>query len=476
MSIKLTQSVISALSKGLELHSKGLSGEGLVPSTVRMARIGVSTGEWPESKIIKASAWLSRHVNDRKMMKNPSKWDDPPNYSPAFVAWLLWGDSGDGKGRAFIDRQADKIRSMKEAPGDRSQSTPAPPSDRIKGSKKNKPGSASRDGSGIRLSKSVEKSLSQKVKTHNEKNTSPSQKATLSSLKKVYRRGAGAYSTSHRPGVSRAAWAMARVNAYLHLLSKGKPKDPKYISDNDLLPPGHPMRKKGEPREMKYDKSSKESILYALMKDLKDVIGMMDNVAIEDLRDILIATHDRYAMICDKPAYDDAEVDNDDNSEPDEDKDSRKYGSKSKYSVDDAVDDPTYAQRSNLPADAFVPSAFFSGEDGEFSEDGEFRVSKSKLPHHVNSVTDPDDNESVDVPILRNALARFGQVDWSEVPEGTKTKPRAHLEWHADAILSSRAKECKTCRESDLDALSLDINDFRMGRYSLIMGRINAEA
>ena len=80
------------------------------------------------------------------------------------------------------------------------------------------------------------------------------------------------------------------------------------------------------------------------------------------------------------------------------------------------------------------------------------------------------------MPRLRNALARFAQVDWSEFPEGTKTKTRANLERHADAILSSRAKECKTCRESDLDALSLDINDFRMGRYSLIMGRINAEA
>ncbi len=470
MSVNLPQYVISALKKGLELYAKGLAGDGLMDSTVSMARTGVRTGRWPESKVVKASAWFSRHENDRQMMKDPSSWDTPPGYSPAFVAWLLWGDSGDGSGRAFIDRQADKIRSMKEAPGDRSQSTPAPASDRIKGSNKNKPGSASSGGSGIKLAKSVEKSLSQKVKSHNEKNTAPSQKATLSSLKKVYRRGAGAYSTSHRPGVSRAAWAMARVNAYLYLLSTGRPRDPKYISDNDLLPPGHPMRKKGEPREMKYGKSRKENILYALMKDLEDVIGMMDNVTIEDLRDILIATHDRYAMICDKPKHGDVEVDIE--VEPSVDNGDDEYEGKSR--TWDAVEDPTYAQRSNLPPDAFIPSAFFAGDDGEFSEEGEFRVSRSKLPHHVNSVTDPDDNESVDVPRLRNALARFNQVDWSGFPADTRTRTRAHLERHADAILASRSGECKTCREGDLEALELDIKDFRAGRHALILARLDA--
>ena len=65
-------------------------------------------------------------------------------------------------------------------------------------------------------------------------------RATLGQLKAVYRRGSGAYSTSHRPGVSRAAWAMARVNAYLYILKNGRPQDKKYITDNDLLPTEHP--------------------------------------------------------------------------------------------------------------------------------------------------------------------------------------------------------------------------------------------
>jgi hypothetical protein len=119
---------------------------------------------------------------------------------------------------------------------DDERSTPAPPKDRKKGSKKNKPGSA-RPGGKITFSESVTKSLQNKVKEHNEKSD---RKVTLGKLKAVYRRGAGAYSTSHRPGVSRGAWAMARVNAFLKLVRSGKPSNPKYVQDNDLLPSNHP--------------------------------------------------------------------------------------------------------------------------------------------------------------------------------------------------------------------------------------------
>ena len=59
-------------------------------------------------------------------------------------------------------------------------------------------------------------------------------------MKAVYRRGAGAFSTSHRPDQNRNSWAMARVNAFLHLVKTGKPKNSKYTTDNDLLPKMHP--------------------------------------------------------------------------------------------------------------------------------------------------------------------------------------------------------------------------------------------
>ncbi len=118
----------------------------------------------------------------------------------------------------------------------------APKKDRIYGSKKNKKGSAA-TGKGVNFSKKVEDSLSDKAKKHNEK-ASEGRKTSLKTLKAVYRRGAGAFSTSHRPDQNRNSWAMARVNAYLHLLKTGSPKNSAYTTDNDLLPASHPKSSK----------------------------------------------------------------------------------------------------------------------------------------------------------------------------------------------------------------------------------------
>ena len=128
------------------------------------------------------------------------------------------------------------------------RSTPAPKKDQKKGSKRNKPGSATPGGK-VTFSESVTNSLKNKVKEHNEKSD---KKVTLGMLKAVYRRGAGAYSTSHRPGVSRAAWSMARVNAFLKLVRSGKPSNPKYVQDNDLLPSNHARKSKKAASECGY--------------------------------------------------------------------------------------------------------------------------------------------------------------------------------------------------------------------------------
>jgi hypothetical protein len=110
--------------------------------------------------------------------------------------------------------------------------TPAKPSERRKGSSRNKPGSAgTKSDKAIEFSKKVIEALKNKVKEHNSKY---SKKVTLGQLKKVYRRGAGAFSSSHRPGKTRGQWAMARVNMFLKMVS-GKPvKDAYRKADNDI--------------------------------------------------------------------------------------------------------------------------------------------------------------------------------------------------------------------------------------------------
>ena len=121
--------------------------------------------------------------------------------------------------------------------------TPAPPKERIKGSKVNPKGSAEskNSASSIKLSDSIISTLEKKAEEYNKKH--PNKKVRVSTLKAVFRRGAGAYSTSHRPTItggapnSRSAWAFARVNKFL--LKKGGTKvKAAYVQDDDLMKDG----------------------------------------------------------------------------------------------------------------------------------------------------------------------------------------------------------------------------------------------
>lgn len=129
----------------------------------------------------------------------------------------------------------------------------APSKDRIKGSDINKNNSASNSSGDIKFSAVTKLALQNKVNQHNKamkKQGKPeSTMATYGQLAAVYRRGSGAYSVSHRPGVSRGAWAMARVNAFLYLLKNGRPENSKYVTDNDLLPEKHPRKSNSKAKE-----------------------------------------------------------------------------------------------------------------------------------------------------------------------------------------------------------------------------------
>ena len=128
--------------------------------------------------------------------------------------------------------------------------TPAPKKDKIIGSKKNRIGSAGSlsSASDISMGSEIVQALTKKSREHNlsmKDSKKPDwSKTNLRALKAVYRRGAGAFSSSHRPGMNRNQWAMGRVNAFLRLLSSGSAKS-SYVTDNDLLPKGHPWKSKG---------------------------------------------------------------------------------------------------------------------------------------------------------------------------------------------------------------------------------------
>ena len=89
----------------------------------------------------------------------------------------------------------------------------------------------------------AEKALESKVADYN-KYAAADRKATLSMVKAVYRRGASSFSVSQHQGTTRGRWAMTRVDAFLRLLSAGKPLNASYKADNDLLPVSHPRSTK----------------------------------------------------------------------------------------------------------------------------------------------------------------------------------------------------------------------------------------
>jgi hypothetical protein len=116
--------------------------------------------------------------------------------------------------------------------------TPAKPSERRKGSKKNPPGSAKKPNKSISMSKETESKIRGMMTKHNSKGKGS--KASMGALKSVFRRGAGAFSSTHAPNMSRTGWGIARVKAFLYLLRNGRPSNPNYKQDNDLLPSSHP--------------------------------------------------------------------------------------------------------------------------------------------------------------------------------------------------------------------------------------------
>jgi len=119
--------------------------------------------------------------------------------------------------------------------------TPAPKKDQVTGSAKNPKGSASGSRGGIKISDQAVKSLENMRDKHNDRYKAKSKKVDLGTLKAVFRRGAGAFSVSHRPGMNRTQWGLARVKAFLKLVGTGERKKA-YNTDLDLLPKGHPQR------------------------------------------------------------------------------------------------------------------------------------------------------------------------------------------------------------------------------------------
>ena len=241
---KPPQTVADNARRALEVRARKPESErGMTAVGIARARDLANRVSLSEDTIRRMLAYFERHEVD----KQGETWDEQGK------GWQAWNGWGGDDGFAWARRKVEQFDRERERKAARKScgccakngggDPPAKPSERISGSERNPEGSASGSRGGIEISEETEKALKTKVDEHNEKHgDTDSKKVDLGMLKAVYRRGAGAFSTSHRTGVGREQWALARVNAFLYLVRNGKPEDADYTTDYDLLPDGHPKK------------------------------------------------------------------------------------------------------------------------------------------------------------------------------------------------------------------------------------------
>lgn len=194
------------------------------------------------STIKRMYSFLSRHKGDLEASKSYSDGCGKLMYD-------AWG------GKAALRWSRGKLKSLGEIDlaevgedGGVKSSPKAPNSDTPN---KNPKGEGTAKGSakgktGAKVSAADRKTLQKKADEFNDKYRDKlSYSVTVGMLASVFQRGLGAFNTSHSPKVRSAKqWALARVNAYLYLMKNGRPQNPKYTTDYDLLPKKHPKSSK----------------------------------------------------------------------------------------------------------------------------------------------------------------------------------------------------------------------------------------
>jgi len=178
-------------------------------------------------------SFFSRHEVDKRAQGFRRGEEGYP--SAGRIAWALWGgDAGQTWARRTVAR-LDKERDEKAE----IESIMLPCCD---GCDPLPYGEAKAD-----VSSKIKKTISNKVKEHNDKHgDKKGKRVTQRMLEAVFRRGVGAYRTNpesvRRNVMGPDQWAIARVNAFLYAVRTGRFRSGKF--DLDLLPSGHPLKSK----------------------------------------------------------------------------------------------------------------------------------------------------------------------------------------------------------------------------------------
>jgi hypothetical protein len=220
--------------------------------------------------IKRMKAFGSRHKTD---------WDSSKSFEEGcgYLALASWGfePSTYDDVMNYLERVITKSEQKMAEIGPRGGVKESPKAPKSDTPNKNPQGEGSAKGDasttrGAEVSKRVEETLQNKSDDFNEKYKDKlGYGVNLGMLKSVYQRGVGAYNVSHSPAVKSAEqWALARVNAFLYLVKNGRPENPKYDSDYDLLPTKHPKKQEN----MEYEPSLPPYVGYATGDTKNDML------------------------------------------------------------------------------------------------------------------------------------------------------------------------------------------------------------
>jgi len=124
----------------------------------------------------------------------------------------------------------------------------------------------------------------------------------------------------------------------------------------------------------------------------------------------------------------------------------------------DAVKDAADKHAEAIFGDRTWPDAAFMVEKGAQKDaDGKTLQKYRHLVHHNKNATDPNQNSTVDLPHLRNALARANQVKpVAEDAAGFQKRSMSHLQKHAKALLKTYQKSSANLAE--IQAICAEFN------------------
>ena len=252
----------------------------------------------------------------------------------------------------------------------------------------------------IELIEPVLVALERKVKEHNQDHgKDPAKRATFSMLAESMRRGIGAFKASRGSlpdsVQSPEQWAYGRVNGLLYALEHGRFKSTPY--DRDLLPKEHPLSSKQskavEPDEALDLVSTEEVETLDLYSTPREAVAKAHELGSDDFH-----PHEEGDSVRFSPCSTLAEWE-------------RITGRRACRSSALAKAVWSSAYVSNLPDSAF----FFIGDGGEKDDKG--RTS----PRYLRKLPYRNANGKVDLPHLRNVLARLSQTD---IPAADKKRIR----------------------------------------------------